>query len=257
MTLKEYCGQQQSYKLLEEWSDENGDLTPAMVLTTSLASVWWHCVCCGHTWRDTVKNRISGTDCEVCKSPVKPEPRRQRNPRTDLTGLQFGRLTVVERQGIEKESLWLCRCECGKEIVVAQSRLTSGKTTSCGCKREEVRKENFKNNIHFVDGTCIEKIAAKITPKNNTSGFRGVSQRPNGTYRVSITFKRKRYELGTYKTIEEAIEARLAGEVMVDEFVESFRQSKQTTEKEATTHTEQLERNVYVLIDQKNIFLHQ
>ncbi|WP_409969838.1 zinc-ribbon domain-containing protein [Bengtsoniella intestinalis] len=229
MTLKEYCAQGHSSKLLDQWSDKNGDLTPAMVLTNSLAVVHWQCNCCGHTWRDTVKNRVGGTDCQVCKKPVKPEPRRQRNPRTDLTGLQFGRLTVVERQGIEKESLWLCRCDCGGEIVVAQSSLTGKKTTSCGCFREEVRKENFKNNIHFIDGTCIEKIAAKITPKNNTSGFRGVSQRPNGTFRVSITFKRKRYDLGTYKTKEEAIEARLAGEVMVDEFVEAY---KNTLEQE-------------------------
>ncbi|WP_409968899.1 zinc-ribbon domain-containing protein [Bengtsoniella intestinalis] len=226
MTLKEYCSQQQSTKLLDEWSEKNGDLTPAMVLTNSLAVVHWQCNCCGHTWRDTVKNRIAGTGCEACKPPTKSTPRHQCRPRADLAGRQFGRLTVVAWQGIDKESIWLCRCDCGKVVVATQSSLTTGKTTSCGCFREEVRKENFKNNIHFVDGTCIEKIAAKTTAKNNTSGFRGVNQRANGTYRVSITFKRKRYALGTYKTKEEAIQARLAGEVMVDEFVATFREKQ-------------------------------
>ncbi len=53
----------------------------------------------GEIWS---KNRIGGTGCEVCKAPMKAEPRRQRNPRIDLTGLQFGWLAVIERQGIEK-----------------------------------------------------------------------------------------------------------------------------------------------------------
>ncbi|WP_409966967.1 hypothetical protein RFF05_10025 [Bengtsoniella intestinalis] len=56
-----------------------------------------------------------------------------------------------------------------------------------------------------------------------------MSQRPNGTFRVSITFKGKRYELGTYKAKEESIEARLAGEVMVDDFVEAVRAQQTVT----------------------------
>lgn len=46
---------------------------------------------------------------------------------------------------------------------------------------------------------------------------------------VSITFEGKRYELGTYKTKEDAIEARPAGEVMADEFVEAVRAQQTAT----------------------------
>ncbi|MFI3214906.1 MAG: hypothetical protein R3Y24_16455 [Eubacteriales bacterium] len=144
-----------------------------------------------------------------------------------MTGKRFDRLVVISYQGIEKESKWLCRCDCGTEVVVLHSALTRGRTTSCGCKQEEVRRENFEKHIHFVDGTCIEKIAAKTTPKNNTSGFRGVNKRENGKFRASITFKGKRYDLGTYLSLEEAIEARVAGEIMVDEFVENFKRQAQ------------------------------
>lgn len=221
MTLEKYCIENQITKLLEEWAEENGNLTPSMVLTNSRAPIWWRCSC-GYGWKDTVKNRINGTECERCSEGVKIKVSLQK-PRLDLIGKRFGRLVVISYKGVEKETVWLCRCDCGKEVAVIHSRLTGGKTTSCGCKQDEVRRENFRKHIHFVEGTCIERIAAKTTPSNNTSGFRGVSQRENGRFRVGLTFKGKRYNLGTYATLEEAVEARLAGETMMDEFVADFK----------------------------------
>ncbi|MFI3236475.1 MAG: zinc-ribbon domain-containing protein [Lachnospiraceae bacterium] len=222
MTLEAYCKKHPNTNLQQEWSEKNGELTPNMVLINSRASVWWHCTC-GYEWRETVANRIAGSDCKKCKSETAKDIKKATVPKIDLTGKRFGRLTVISFDRIEKESKWLCRCDCDKETVVSHSCLTGGKTTSCGCRRDEVRKKNFKNHIHFVEGTCIEKIAAKTTHKNNTTGFRGVSRRENGRFRATITFKGKRYDLGTYESIEAAMEARLAGEKMVDEFVEDFR----------------------------------
>lgn len=223
MTLKEYCIQHKTSPLLEEWGTQNDALTPAMVLTTSNAKTWWQCTACGHTWRDTVSHRIAGAGCPQCAPHTRVRTPRASGPKVDLTSQRFGRLTVLGYHGIEKESLWQCQCDCGNQIVAVQSKLTGGRITSCGCKQAEARKKNFTEGIHFVDGTCIERIAAKTTPKNNTAGFRGVSQRPNGSYRVSITFKQKRYSLGSYQTLDEAIAARLAGEAMVDEFVKAYR----------------------------------
>ena len=38
----------------------------------------------------------------------------------DLTGQKFGKLTVIERHGIDKHghATWRCKCECGSETVV-------------------------------------------------------------------------------------------------------------------------------------------
>lgn len=224
MTLQEYCTEKNLNYLLKEWSSLNIDLNPASVLAESNAKVWWECEC-GHRWKASVAQRIQGNNCKCCHPPVE-KPLKKKKPRTDLTGKKFGRLSVVEYYGIKKESLWKCKCECGNELIVTQNKLTSGKTTSCGCRQNEMRKKNFKNHIHFVEGTCIEEIAAKTTPSNNTSGFRGVYVRKNGYFRVSITFKGKRYDLGTYQTLEEAIKARLAGEYMMDEFVDNYRKNK-------------------------------
>lgn len=52
---------------------------------------------------------------------------------TDITGKSFGRLVAVEFVGISGGAKWRCKCDCGKELVVASASLRSGNTRSCGC----------------------------------------------------------------------------------------------------------------------------
>ena len=60
----------------------------------------------------------------------------------DLTGKVFHRLTVLEFAGVDKfkNRVWRCLCSCGKTTVVRASRLTSGKSKSCGCWRKDALK---------------------------------------------------------------------------------------------------------------------
>lgn len=55
--------------------------------------------------------------------------------RTDLTGMEFGKLRATEYAGRDGHghSLWRCQCACGNETVVPAWRLRSKKTQSCGC----------------------------------------------------------------------------------------------------------------------------
>ncbi len=57
----------------------------------------------------------------------------------DLTECRFGRLVVLHYTG-KKEAAhtWLCRCDCGKDVVVFGSNLPRGNTKSCGCLHSEV-----------------------------------------------------------------------------------------------------------------------
>jgi len=52
----------------------------------------------------------------------------------DYVGKRFGKLVVQKyagkREGVHR---WLCLCDCGKETLVGQTSLQSGKTKSCGC----------------------------------------------------------------------------------------------------------------------------
>jgi hypothetical protein len=53
----------------------------------------------------------------------------------DLTGNKFGRLSVIKRVGNNRHNQvkWLCKCDCGKEVVVIGNNLKRGTTKSCGC----------------------------------------------------------------------------------------------------------------------------
>ena len=53
----------------------------------------------------------------------------------DKTGMKFGRLTVLKRDGYMSNHhiAWLCQCDCGKVVRVDGNALQSGNTKSCGC----------------------------------------------------------------------------------------------------------------------------
>ena len=59
----------------------------------------------------------------------------------NITGQQFGRLLALGPIGRNKKSQikWLCRCECGKTVVVEGGNLRGGHTQSCGCIVAEKR----------------------------------------------------------------------------------------------------------------------
>ncbi len=72
----------------------------------------------------------------------------------DLTGLKFGRLTVIERAGSSKDykAKWLCRCDCGSTCIVLGKYLFNGKTKSCGCFRKEVTQKRATVHGDTVNG---------------------------------------------------------------------------------------------------------
>ncbi len=68
----------------------------------------------------------------------------------DLTNMRFGKLNVIKRaenyitpQGI-KHAQWLCKCDCGKEVIIRGNSLLKGDTKSCGCLRNEKSYERLK-----------------------------------------------------------------------------------------------------------------
>jgi hypothetical protein len=67
------------------------------------------------------------------------------NPRfVDLTGIVFGRLTVLGLSGWDKwgngsrQPRWWCKCTCGTVKQVPGVSLKVGRSTSCGCYIREV-----------------------------------------------------------------------------------------------------------------------
>lgn len=95
---------------------------------------------------------------------------------TDLTGKNFGKLTVISREenyvskSGKKYSMWLCQCECGNTKIGRGNKLTSGKLTDCGCQKENRLKEKYKR-LYDITGhkinmlTVLEKVGSNEKQK--------------------------------------------------------------------------------------------
>lgn len=81
----------------------------------------------------------------------------------DLTGQKFGKLTVIKRVEDHIQSngrhvvQWMCKCDCGNELIVLGDSLKGKKTKSCGCLQREFTKTLLKeintkrNNYNLTD----------------------------------------------------------------------------------------------------------
>lgn len=103
----------------------------------------WNCQCeCGNITVVSGKNLRQGhtrsCGCLSEENKMKLGERGKNNGGKqfkDMTGLIFGKLTVISRAENTStgQAKWNCRCECGNQIVVIGSSLRNGNTTSCGC----------------------------------------------------------------------------------------------------------------------------
>ena len=189
----------------------------------------WRCQCeCGRqkivTAHDLKGGRVKSCGVGVC---------RGRSDKKDLAGQRFGRLTAeypTDRRNKKGSVYWHCRCDCGNTVEVTADNLLWGDYRSCGCLREEYRK-NINKQLHLIDGTCIEWLEKRKYRSDNTSGFRGVYPLKNGKFRVSIGFKRQRFHIGIFSSFQEAVQARLDAEKVIHEgCVDAYRRWKEQGE---------------------------
>jgi len=142
-----------------------------------------------------------------------------------IKGQKFGRLTAIKetnKRDYRGTVIWLCKCDCGAEKEISRNDLVFGNTKSCGCMKKEIQKK-VHQNLTFCDQTCVEWLQKRKHRKDNTSGFRGVVSRNNGTYSVNIGFKNKRYYIGTYPYYDMAVKKRLDAEDIIHTgFVRAF-----------------------------------
>lgn len=97
----------------------------------------------------------------------------------DLTGQRFGRLTVVERAGINKHKhvLWRCLCNCDTEIVAVGNNLRKGNTQSCGCLQKDLaRKLGRKREVNLVDRRFGRLTVLERVGLTNTGNVRWLCQ---------------------------------------------------------------------------------
>lgn len=133
--LNEYIG-----KTFEKWK--------VLSIVYKNEKPYFNCVCeCGSIKYVNVYNIINGKskDCGCGRITY------LKSQSKDLTGLKFGKLTVVENMNVKKNGkfLYKCLCDCGKYCYVRSSSLTTNHTTSCGCTNS-----NYNNII----GEILNKL---------------------------------------------------------------------------------------------------
>jgi hypothetical protein len=167
---------------------------------------YWKCMCeCGNTCIVTGSNLKSGRT--VSCGCVNDKKRREGFK--DITGMRFGKLTVISKTSkrINRRVVWYCLCDCGNYCEVSINHIGNN-TLSCGCiKTEELLKD-------CVEDTRLRNLTSKKRARKiKDSGIKGVvwdSRRQKWTAQIGI--RGKGIRLGRCDTIEEAAELRAAAE---------------------------------------------
>ena len=92
----------------------------------------------------------------------------------DIKNKKFGRLLAIKQVGKNKynRAMWLCKCDCGNEIIIIGRSMRVGDTRSCGCLLKETatklavdNKFNFKHGDRIRDGNRISEYSIWISMK--------------------------------------------------------------------------------------------
>lgn len=126
---------------------------------------WWLCECgCEqHTKRVVKGQALTNGKSKSCGCLHKEIVSKLNF--TDLTGKRFGHLTVIKQADApetnknKSATYWLCKCDCGNEIVVIAANLNNKHTTSCGCINSKGELKIIQlltdNKISFVHDKYI------------------------------------------------------------------------------------------------------
>lgn len=137
--------------------------------------------------------------------------------KANIAGQQFGRLTAIrptEKRTKNGSIVWELSCECGNIVFKTVNELKTGRVLSCGCLYKETRSQCTSYRKDFIENTSISSMVASKRPcASNKSGYTGVFlNKRNGRWQAYITYQRKRYDLGSFIEMDEAIQARKAAE---------------------------------------------
>lgn len=100
----------------------------------------------------------------------------------DISGKTYNRWSVIGfSRTFKNHSYWVCRCDCGIIRVVERYQITSGRSKSCGCLRNELygthnKKHNLSYNAaYFCWHGMISRCYNEQDPSFERYGGRGIT----------------------------------------------------------------------------------
>ena len=120
----------------------------------------WLCRCDCGTERYVLERSLLYGGSVSCGCLRKERALEANSP--DLTGKQFGDLTVIQKveNTRHNSTQWLCKCSCGSDYVVQGSLLVTGRRTHCGCKTDRGRPAD-------IAGKKFNRLTALYISKRN------------------------------------------------------------------------------------------
>ena len=99
-----------------------------------------------------------------------------------LINKKFGRLTVIQHGGFhkfpsgQKQTQYICKCDCGNTVVILRRNLITGNTKSCGCLSIDHKTHHSKWGSSIYK--CWDNMRSRCTNPNSTGyknwGGRGI-----------------------------------------------------------------------------------
>ena len=105
----------------------------------------------------------------------------------DLSGLRYGKLVVMSIAGKDKyrNTMFLCKCDCGNYKIINGCSLRKGLTKSCGCIQKEIVSKMFtihgqtkgyhRERLHSIWHGMKNRCLNPKTPFFKNYGGRGIS----------------------------------------------------------------------------------
>lgn len=80
--------------------------------------------------------------------------------KVNILGQRFGLLTVVEQRPPTPvgHSTWLCRCDCGKEVIRTSTSMKRSQFSSCGCWHREGVENPLYRGVGEISGNWFWSV---------------------------------------------------------------------------------------------------
>lgn len=133
----------------------------------------YECICeCGNT-KIITRNSLNSGKSQSCGclnkelSSIRTKELHKNADVSDMIGKVFGKLTVIKRHdqvNNDNKYPYICKCECGGEIIATKNNLIDGRTRSCGCLHYNSlieRHKKYRENFDYE--SFIGKVFGKLT----------------------------------------------------------------------------------------------
>ena len=91
-------------------------------------------------------------------------------------GERYGHLTVIKPIGsTPKDVLWLCKCDCGNEKIIAARHLYTGRRSSCGCINPFVTHGGTRTRLYNIWAGMKQRCYDQKDPSYQKYGKKGIT----------------------------------------------------------------------------------